>query len=111
MIQIATQITPRNAAVPPKTNHCIGSGAFWTLAMNPGIICGSAAGAGRTAAGSGGARTAVTVVAGAESSGFATCAVPLEGGRNDAGDIGVAEAESATIAAAAHSFLFSPSSS
>src|ERR1035438_10513348 len=56
--QMAAQMTPRKAAVPPKTAHCTVSGAFWSSIIKAGNL-GPGAGVGASGAGSGaGGRTA-----------------------------------------------------
>src|ERR1035441_180865 len=84
--QMATQMTPRKAAVPPKMAHCTESGAWWRSVIKAGkddLTTG--AGASGTGAGEGG-RAARGKASGATGAGAAT----------------LMDAASATMVAAAH---------
>src|ERR1017187_7987750 len=52
-IQMAAQMTPRKAAVPPKMAHCTESGALRSSTMNAGNLAGVGVGVGASGTGSG----------------------------------------------------------
>src|ERR1017187_8271630 len=69
--QMATQMTPRKAAVPPKTAHCTVSGTLRSSTMKAGNLAGVGVGASGTGSGDGG-RTASGKGVGATVEGGAT---------------------------------------
>src|ERR1035437_8599456 len=52
--QMATQMTPRKANVPPKMAHCTESGALRSSTMKAGNLAGGGVGASGTGSGDGG---------------------------------------------------------
>src|ERR1035438_6005786 len=89
--QMATQMTPRKAAVPPKTAHCTESGVWWRSIMRAGKDMDLTSGARVGASGRG---------TGSRKGGGA--ASGKDGGAAGGGSATWGEAASATMMAAAH---------